>query len=173
MSDRLEIAEMTVEQLEAQLAANHAQNKVEHDARNKRCDQNRALKLHLTRKTAKCWILVSVHSGADNAVIPVSEKVPAHYMSLTFTTGSEVTDLENITIIRKPRAGVKIQIQTEAETDPVAFVRLQIGQSVTVGVDSLSTKKAKITTDYSVTLFATEAEAVAAKLKLDNEDDRF
>lgn len=170
MSKVLMFAEMTVEQLEAHIAANQAQNKAEHDARQKRTDQNRALKQHLARMTAQCWVLVTLDNGMDSAVIPVSEKVPSYYQDLTFTVDPQIEDLENVTVIRKPGKEVKIQIQTE--TGSGAFVRLLRGKSITVGVDYTNNKKITFTREYTVTSFATEAAAVAQQTK-DNEHEAF
>lgn len=169
MSDNLNIESMTVEELEARLVENQILSKEERDAREERGRVNRNLKHQLARKTAQCWVLASVHGGSLNTVMPVSEKVPSHYMSLIFTTDPELTTPVNATVVPKLRCKeVKIQIRTDVELDPVAFVRLQIGQSITVGVDSMSAKKTIIHTEYGVQVFATEAEALAKMQELDN-----
>lgn len=164
MSDAVKkVQDMTVEELEAQLVTNRKVSKEEHDAREKRCRYNNALKLHLARKTARCWIVISLDAVMDSAVIPVSVKVPAHYHGLTFTTYSEfdgIEKYENLVVVREPCMDVKVRVQTEMENDSGIYVRLPLGQSILVGIDSGSNKSKTSVREYTVISFATEAEAI-------------
>ena len=160
MSDSTDTKELSVEELEQQIAANKAIDKLEHDARKLRGEETAKLFRMLVRQTARCWVVVFDEGDPDGIIQPASPKGKTHYRDLTFTAEPEqsVESLEHVQVHRKTRNEVKISIQTDDSTG--AFIRLPVGQSITIGVDYVSNNKIKLTRTYTVHAFATEDEAI-------------